>query len=111
MATIDRSFEPRVADRPLVRHISHTKALANREARWLNCKSDSRRPALLPVAPATAPDVLAVAQSLKIYADQERHFACSSEMALTRKLQRMQDACRTFAQDYLLVLHPLGFTP
>jgi hypothetical protein len=106
MATIDRSFEPLVADRPLGRHISRAKALANRAARWLHCKSDSRRPALRPVAPATATDVLAVAQSLQIYADQERHFAFSSEMALTRQRLRMQDACHTFAQDYRL-----SFTP
>ena len=106
MATIDRPFEPLVADRPLVRHISRGKALANHAARWLHYKEDSRCPALRPVAPATADDVIAVAQSLKVFASQKRHFASSSEAALARQRRRMQDACHNFAQDYRLAFTP-----
>ena len=106
MATIDRPFEPLVADRPLVRHISRTKSMANYAARWLHYKESSRRPALRPIAPATPGDVSAVAQSLKAFASQERHFSCSTEIALERQCGRMQDACSTFAQDY-----KLRFTP
>ncbi len=106
MATIDRPFEPLVVDRPLVRQISCSKALANRAARWLHYKEGSRRPALRPVAPATPGDVIAVAQSLQAFASQEQHFACSSEVALAHQRTRMQDACRTFAQDYHLRYTP-----
>ena len=106
MATIDRPFEPWVADRPLVRHISRAKALSNRAARWLHYKEKTRRPALRPVAPATAADVIAVAQSLKAFASQTRYFACSSEVALVHQRERMQDACRTFAHDYRLAFTP-----
>jgi succinoglycan biosynthesis protein ExoV len=106
MATIDRPFEPLVADRPLVRHISCSKALANHAARWLRYKENSRRPALRPVAHSSAADAMAVAQSLKAYASQARHFACSSETALARQRERMQDACHTFAQDYRLAFTP-----
>ena len=106
MATIDRPFEPLVVDRPLVRHISRGKALANQAARWLHYKESSRRPALRPVAPATPADAKTVAQHLKAYAGQENHFACSSEAALRHQRERMHEACRSFAQDYRLRFTP-----
>ncbi len=106
MATIQRPFEPLIADRPLVRQLSHGKSWANRTARWLHYKEDSRRPALRPVAPASNTDVLAVAKSLRDFAKQDSHFACSIESALAVQRDRMLAACSTFAHDY-----KLRFTP
>lgn len=106
MATIDRPFEPMIADRPLVRQVSRGKSWANHTARWLRYKENSRRPALRPVAPATASDVLAVAQSLSEFAKQDRHFTCTPEHALVLQRDKMLVACSSFAHDY-----KLRFTP
>ncbi len=106
MATIGRPFEPLVADRPLVRHISRGKAWANYAARRLRYKEDSRRPALRPIHAASDVDIWAVAQRLRAFAAQEQHFACSSERALVLQRSAMVDACRSFANDYALRFIP-----
>ncbi len=106
MATIERPFEPLIADRPLVRQVSRGKALANTLARWVRYKPLSRRPALRAVAAATFSDVQAVARALRAFAAQDQHFACSSSAALALQRGRMLDACRSFAQDYRLRFTP-----
>lgn len=106
LATVNRSFTPMVADRPLVRTVSPTKAMANRLARWVRYKEHTRRPALRPVTAATPFDARCVADALAHYARSDAHFACSHPADVDRQRQRMLAACNAFAKDY-----GLSFTP
>jgi len=106
LATVNRSFAPMVADRPLVRSISKPKALANRLARWAHYKAHTRRPSLRAVASATPVDAQAVSEALARYARQDEHFACSKPADVARQRQRMLEACNSFAQDYGLLFTP-----
>lgn len=106
LATVDRPFAPMLADRPLVRSISKTKAVANRLARWAHYKAHTRRPSLRPVTAATAVDALCVSEALARYARHDLHFACSKPSDVERQRQRMLEACNTFAQDYGLLFTP-----
>lgn len=106
LATVNRSFNPMVADRPLVRSISKPKALANRLARLVRYKEYTRRPALRAVTSATPADARHVADLLAGYARQEHHFACSRPADVDRQRDRMLVACGSFAREY-----GLSFTP
>jgi len=106
LATVHRPFTPMVADRPLVRSISKTKALANRLARLVHYKAHSRRPAMRPVAKATQADADRVSEALAAYAKNDANFACSKVVDVERQRQRMLAACNAFARDY-----GLRFTP
>ena len=106
LATIGRPFAPMVADRPLVRSVGKSKALANRLARWAHYKADTRRPSLRAVARASPEDALSVSEALARYARNEAHFGCSKLADVERQRQRMLAACNTFAQDYGLLFTP-----
>jgi hypothetical protein len=106
LATVNRPFEPMVADRPLVRRIGKPKALANRLARWANYKADTRRPSLRAVASATPVDAQCVSDALARYARNDANFNCSKPADVDRQRQRMLTACNTFAQDYGLLFTP-----
>jgi hypothetical protein len=106
LATVQRPFEPFVADRPLVRSISKRKALANRLARRLHYQRNTRHPSLRPVAAATVEDATRVAGALFGYGKVESHFKCSKPADVARQKQRMLEFCGAFADDY-----QLSFTP
>ncbi|MFO1264690.1 MAG: hypothetical protein U1E84_15365 [Rhodoferax sp.] len=106
LATVQRPFMPMVADRPLVRDIPAPKAWSNRLARWVRYKSQTRHPALRPVARATAADAQCVSAALAAYASRDTHFACSTPTDIAHQRQRMLEACARFAKDY-----GLRFTP
>lgn len=106
LATINRPFEPMVADRPLVRSIGKTKAITNRLARWANYKATTRRPSLRAVNSASPFDAGRVSEALARYARNDAHFTCSRPADIDRQRQRMLAACNSFARDY-----GLAFTP
>lgn len=106
LATINRPFEPMLADRPLVRNIGKTKAVTNRLARWANYKATTRRPSLRAVNSASPLDAARVSEALARYARNGAHFACSRPADIDRQRQRMLAACNSFARDY-----GLAFTP
>lgn len=106
MATVQRPFSPLVMDRPLVRTISRTKALANQLARWTKYRRHTRYPALRPVAAATIEDALLVADALYRYGGNEANFSCSKPAAVARQRALMLAACADFAREY-----NLRFTP
>ena len=104
--TVQRPFAPLVMDRPLVRTIRRSKALANRLARWTNYRRATSYPALRPVAPATAEDARRVSETLYRYGRDEAKFTCSKPADVARQRDRMMAACADFAKDY-----QLRFTP
>jgi succinoglycan biosynthesis protein ExoV len=106
LATVDRSFTPMVADRPLVRNINKSKALVNRLARLVKYKEHTRRPSLRAISSATSTDALRVSESLATYARNDRNFACSRPADIGRQRERMLAACSSFARDYGLTFTP-----
>jgi len=106
LATINRDFSPLVADRPLVRSISKTKAMANRLARLVHYKAHTRNPFLRATACATPIDAQRVSEALARYARDDRNFGCSWPSDVDRQRQRMLAACGSFAAEY-----GLAFTP
>ena len=106
LATIGRPFEPLIMDRPLVRSIPRTKALANQLARIVRYKQMTRHPQLRPVAAATAEDVRHVANTLRAHVANARHFTHSRHSAVLKQKQVMLDRCEVFAEDYGLQFSP-----
>lgn len=106
LATVNRPFMPCIADRPLVRSVTPTKALANRLARLVSYQSGSRRPALRPVAAATVLDAQQVSRALRNFAGCDANFSCSTASQVSRQRERMVAACRQFASDYSLRFNP-----
>jgi succinoglycan biosynthesis protein ExoV len=106
LATVGRSFAPFVADRPLVRTISQSKALANQLARCVRYRRYSRHPELRPVAAAMAEDASRVAEALHKYGSCDANFACSKAADVARQKERMLTACHEFATDYNLCFTP-----
>ncbi|HXE22251.1 MAG TPA: polysaccharide pyruvyl transferase family protein [Rhodoferax sp.] len=106
LATVNRPHEPLVMQLPLVRSITRTKSMANRLARWIKYKRRTRRPALRPVAAATARDVERVAAALRAYAGCAGNFRCSDPVHVAQQKERMLSRCDEFARDYKLLFTP-----
>lgn len=106
LATINRPFAPLIVDRPLVRHISPTKAFTNKVARLIKYKKHTRYPALRPVAVSTPSDASRVFLSLRQYALHAGNFACSDPKAIARQRQLMGKRCAEFANEYQLQFIP-----
>lgn len=106
MATINRPFTPMMLDRPLVSDITRVKSYANRLARAVNYKRDTRHPSMRPVAAATELDVAVVANALRQYASQTGHFSCSESAAIARQKRDMLLRCEQFAREYRLSFRP-----
>jgi succinoglycan biosynthesis protein ExoV len=102
LATIDRPYQPFMVDRSLVRHISRTKAWANRIARLVHYQLYTRHPHLRPVAPATSDDVRSVAGQLVAFGNQSQYFYCSRPERIATQRQSMLRSCAEFADDYML---------
>ncbi|MGH8819802.1 MAG: polysaccharide pyruvyl transferase family protein [Rhodoferax sp.] len=106
LATVNRPHAPLVMKVPLVRSITRTKSVANRLARWIRYKRSTRRPALRPVAAATAQDVQQVAAVLRDYGRCAGNFSCSDPSDVARQKERMLSQCEQFARDYKLLFTP-----
>jgi succinoglycan biosynthesis protein ExoV len=104
--TVQRPFAPLVMDRPLVRNIRRSKALANRLARWTNYHPYTSYPALRAVAAATVDDARHVSETLYRYSKDEAKFTCSKPSDVARQRERMMIACADFARDYALRFTP-----
>jgi len=102
LATIDRPYRPLMLDRPLVRKISKTKALANRLARLIKYQRSTRHPHLRPVAAATQNDVQCVADRLAALSRLSDIFQCSRAPDISKQRSRMLKSCAEFAKDYKL---------
>lgn len=100
LATIQRPFEPLIADRPLIRTIGRTKALMNRFARTVRYKEHTRRPSLRPIGSSTTADAGRVAQQIADYVRCSHHFACSDPVAVAIQREQMMSACESFALEY-----------
>lgn len=106
LATVNRPHAPLVMQLPLARSITRTKSMANRLARWVRYKRRTRRPALRPVAVATARDVEQVAATLRAYTKCAGNFWCSDPVHVARQKERMLSRCDEFARDYKLLFTP-----
>ena len=106
LATVNRPYAPLAMNVPLVRSITRTKSIANRLARMFRYQRHTRRPALRPVAAATAQDVDRVAAALCAYGNCVRNFFCSDASDVARQKQRMLLRCEEFARDYKLQFTP-----
>jgi Polysaccharide pyruvyl transferase len=102
MATINRPFKAFVIDRPLVAAISYRKSVANRLARLLKYKQDTRCPALRPVAVSSVEDVRMVEIALSRYSLQGQHFSCSQHALIAQQRHKMHKLCAEFASQYHL---------
>ncbi len=106
MATINRPYSALVMDRPLVNNIGYFKSLANRVARLVEYKRDTRHPALRPVAVATPEDAQLVAMALKRHSEEKHHFSCSDQATITQQRKQMHARCAAFAREYQLDFSP-----
>lgn len=106
LATVNRPYAPLAMNVPLVGSITRTKSMANRLARLIRYQRSTRRPALRPVAAATAQDVARVAAALDAYGRCTRNFFCSDSSDVARQKQRMLLRCEEFARDYKLQFTP-----
>jgi hypothetical protein len=102
LATIDRPYEPLMLDRPIVRHISKSKAFFNRLAKVVQYQRQTRHPDLRPFAPATSEDVRCVARQLAEFGELSGNFYCSTAEQIAMQRRNMLHSCAEFANDYKL---------
>jgi len=106
LGTINRPYAPLATDRPLVRSLSRTKAIANKLARALRYQYHTRHPQLRPVAVATVQDVQCVTELLHQFGNDSTHFRYSAPSVVAEQRKQMTLRCEEFATDYRLEFTP-----
>ena len=96
LATIGRSFEPFVVDRPLVNQVKASKILPNLLARWVEFSYKTFDARLRPIHAARDEDVLAVRQQIDDFVKDLAKFSASPSELIQRQKNEMMKIIGAF---------------